>query len=121
MSVSIKRWLKFIILGRRSKYILFFFFYMYKTREKTLPYLQAGFSEFTSAFGESTQMVQIKHQKCNRPFSVKKEGRKILQKNYHHLKVCPTDGCFRVTKNLGEHFRSKMHKLKPGPDYYQLL
>ena len=94
---------------------------MYKTREKTLPYLQAGFSEFTTAFGESTQMVQIKHQKCNRPFSVKKEGRKILQKNYHHLKVCPTEGCFRVTKNLGEHFRSKMHKLKPGPDYYQLL
>ena len=26
-----------------------------------------------------------------------------------------------MTKNLGEHFRSKMHKLKPGPDYYQLL
>ena len=42
-------------------------------------------------------------------------------KNYHHPKVYLIERCFKVTKNLGEHSRSKMHMLKPGPDYYQLL
>ena len=107
MPVSIKCWLKL--------YFVFLFFFNLES------YLQAEISEFTSAFGESTQMVKNKHQQCNRPFSVKKEGRQILQKNYHHLKVCHIEGCFKVTKNLGEHFCSKTHKLKPGPDYYQLL
>ena len=49
------------------------------------------------------------------------KAEKPSKENYHHLKICPIEGCFKVPKNLGEHFCSKMHKLKPGPDCYQLL
>ena len=46
---------------------------------------------------------------------------KSFKKNYHHRTISPIEGYFKVTKNLREHFCSKMHKIKPGLDSYQLL
>ena len=28
-------------------------------------------------------------------------------------RICPLDGCFAVSKNIGEHLRSKKHKILP--------
>ena len=38
------------------------------------------------------------------------------------MKKCVlSKGCLKVSKNLGEHFRSKKYSLKPGSEYYRLL
>ena len=43
------------------------------------------------------------------------------KKDYHHKKVCPIEGCFKVVKNMGEHFRGKRHGLIPGGEEYNNL
>ena len=47
--------------------------------------------------------------------------RKSHKKNYHHKKVCPVPGCFKVSKNIGEHLRTKVHGLKSGSQEYKNL
>nr|XP_047144780.1 uncharacterized protein LOC105846615 [Hydra vulgaris] len=42
-------------------------------------------------------------------------------KNYHTKKICPLPNCYKITKNIGEHLRSKSHNYKPGQEYYSLL
>ena len=43
------------------------------------------------------------------------------EKDYHHKKVCPIEGCFKVIKNMGESFRVKKHGLIPGGEEYNSL
>ena len=54
-------------------------------------------------------------------YQLRKKKEQKNKKNYHYEKVCPIEGCLKVSKNLGEHFRSKTHSLKPGSEYYRLL
>ncbi|XP_065643165.1 uncharacterized protein LOC136074851 [Hydra vulgaris] len=42
-------------------------------------------------------------------------------KSSHYTKICPIDGCYSVTKNIGEHLKGKKHNLKPSVEYYALL
>ena len=34
--------------------------------------------------------------------------------------MCPIDGCFRTSKNIGEHLRSQIHGLDPKEEEYKL-
>ena len=46
-----------------------------------------------------------------------KENKKYL----HYSKICPVDECTRVSKNIGEHLRSKMHGYDSKSDIYKRL
>ena len=39
----------------------------------------------------------------------------------HNPKICPIEGCFCVTKNIGEHLRSKIHGFDSSSDIYKKL
>lgn len=59
-------------------------------------------------------------------FGLRKKCSKTVNRKYcHNLKMCPVSGCGVVTKNPGEHLRSKKHSLFPNGStkvlYQQLL
>ena len=116
----IKDWLKFITLCQKSRYIFFSFRFLFRQQQKTLPIWKLEFLNFTSAFGESTRTVKTTTKCVIGHLQLRKKAEKSSEKT-HRLMVCLIEGCLKVTINVGEHFHNKMHKLTPGPDYYQLL
>ena len=60
-------------------------------------------------------------QKTKEKDNNEKDENKSNKKDHRYKKICPIENCFKVSKNLGEHLRSKIHNIKPSPYYYNLL
>lgn len=56
-------------------------------------------------------------------FGLRKKTKKVKESKYkHYLKICCFEGCYSVTKNPGEHLRSRKHGMKiDDPDYKTLV
>ena len=124
MSVSIKRWLKYQISNFRSQiklYFVFLFFFSLDNERKHCPFCKLQLLNLPLHLEKVHKWSKTSTKSVIGYLQLKKKVEKSSNKNYHHPKFCPIEGCFKVTKNLGEHSPSKMYKLKPGPNYYQLL
>ena len=52
-------------------------------------------------------------------FGLRKKVQQKPKKYRHSLKVCPYPDCWSVTKNPGEHLRSKKHWVKQDDKSYK--
>ena len=82
------------------------------------------FCKSALAFVKPTQTVERERESVNSVIGqdqLWKKKKTQKQKKYHYEKVCPIERCLKVSRNLGEQFRSKTHNLIPRPEYYRLL
>ena len=50
-----------------------------------------------------------------------KFDKKGMKKHEHKLQIWPIDGCFRPSKNMGEHLRCELHSINPKSEKYKRL
>jgi len=99
---------------------LFVFFCSHRRSKKKCPQCSQLFGNLPLHMREEHNWTQPSSQNVSAMFGLRKNVETSTEKKKyrHYLKICPFEECYSVTKNPGEHLRSKKHGMKTtDPDY----